>query len=111
MGQMGLDAYRLSVSWPRVLPQGLGVHIDASSWVAPPVFHWLAAAGRIDPLEMARTFNCGIGMAVVTAPDQADKAAAILAEAGEKVYRIGIIEARDSGERVVLKNYGKVWPC
>ncbi len=96
---------------PRVLPQGIGVRIDAASWQAPPVFHWLATAGKIDAHEMARTFNCGIGMAVIVAPDQVDKAAAILTEADEKVYRIGVVEPRPTGEQVVLENHGDVWPC
>lgn len=96
---------------PRVLPAGIGVRIDAASWQAPPVFHWLAKAGQIDAHEMARTFNCGIGMAIIVAADQADKAMAILTAAGEKVFRIGVVEPRPSGEQVVLENTAAVWPC
>ena len=96
---------------PRVLPQGMGVRIDAASWQAPPIFRWLAASGNIDAHEMARTFNCGIGMAVITSSDQADKATAILTKHGEKVFRIGVVEPRPSGDAVVLDNTSKVWPC
>jgi phosphoribosylformylglycinamidine cyclo-ligase len=96
---------------PRVLPEGIGVRLDAKSWPVPPVFGWLAKAGNIDPHEMARTFNCGIGMAVVVAPDQADKASDLLIKAGEKVSRIGVVEPRLSGEIVIIENCGKVWPC
>ena len=96
---------------PRVLPDGIGVRIDASSWQAPAVFHWLAKAGNIDANEMARTFNCGIGMAVIVAADKADSATEILTKAGEKVFRIGVVEPRSSGEQVVLENTTKVWPC
>ncbi|MDR3424081.1 MAG: phosphoribosylformylglycinamidine cyclo-ligase [Alphaproteobacteria bacterium] len=96
---------------PRVLPDGIGVRLDASSWQAPPVFRWLAAAGGIDSHEMSRTFNCGIGMAVITSPEKADEAMAILTEAGEKVFRIGVVEPRAEGEKVILENCGKVWPC
>ena len=96
---------------PRVLPDGIGVRLDAASWQAPPVFHWLAQAGNIDAQEMARTFNCGIGMAIIVAPDQADKATDILTNAGEKVFRIGVVEPRLSGEQVILENTTKVWPC
>ena len=96
---------------PRVLPEGIGVRLDAKSWPVPPVFGWLAKAGNIDSHEMARTFNCGIGMAIVVAPDQADKASDLLTKAGEKVYRIGIVEPRLSGEIVLIENSGKVWPC
>jgi phosphoribosylformylglycinamidine cyclo-ligase len=96
---------------PRVLPEGLGARIDGSSWQAPPVFRWLAKAGNIPPHEMARTFNCGIGMAVIVAADQVDNVSAILTQNGEKVFRIGVVEARPSGERIVIENIGKVWPC
>jgi phosphoribosylformylglycinamidine cyclo-ligase len=96
---------------PRVLPQGIGVRINATNWQAPPVFRWLAQAGNIDAHEMARTFNCGIGMAVIVASDQADKATKILTEAGERVFRIGVAEVRTEGEQVILENHGKVWPC
>ncbi len=96
---------------PRVLPKGLGVKLDAKSWTAPPVFRWLARAGSIDAQEMARTFNCGIGLVVITAPAQADAIAQILTNAGEKTFRIGAVEANDSAHRVILQGADKVWPC
>ena len=96
---------------PRVLPAGIGVRLDAASWQAPPVFHWLAQAGKIDAHEMARTFNCGIGMAVIVSAAQADKAAAILTQAGETVFRIGIVETRDAGEAVNLENHKSLSSC
>ncbi len=82
---------------PRVLPEGVAAALDASAWALPPVFRWLADAGTVPPDEMARTFNCGIGMAVVTAPGTADAAAAALTAAGETVHRIGEVVARDAG--------------
>ncbi|MDR3450122.1 MAG: phosphoribosylformylglycinamidine cyclo-ligase [Alphaproteobacteria bacterium] len=96
---------------PRVLPKGIGVRLDAKSWQAPPVFRWMAQAGNIDAHEMARTFNCGIGMAIIVSPDKVEQATQILTGAGEKVYRIGIVEHRPSGEQVILDNTDKVWPC
>ena len=81
----------------RVLPDGLKAEIDGASWPPPPVFRWLAAACRIDSQELARTFNCGIGMAVITAPDDVAEAESILAAAGEKVHRIGRIVPRPEG--------------
>jgi len=80
---------------PRVLPTGLGAEIDASAWPLPPVFRWLKAAGGLSDAELVRTFNAGIGMAVVAAADRADAVAAALAEAGERVVRIGRIAAGD----------------
>ena len=83
---------------PRVLPQGLTAEVQKSSWTLPPLFQWLQAQGNIEPLEMYRTFNCGIGMAVIVAAEHAEQAQAVLAEAGETVYRIGHIRAQQAGE-------------
>ncbi len=96
---------------PRVLPEGAGVRIDATSWTAPPVFRWLARAGNIDAQEMARTFNCGIGLVVITAAADADAVVKIFNDNGENALRIGAVEANTSAHRVALENTGKVWPC
>ena len=85
---------------PRVLPEGLQATIDADAWPQPRLMAFLQAQGHIEPEEMARTFNCGIGMAVVVAPDQAEAVAAALAQAGETALRIGRIEAGEKGCRV-----------
>ena len=77
---------------PRVLPAGCHAHIDADAWAQPPLFAWLQALGRIEPGELARTFNCGVGMVLAVAADVADHVAADLAAAGETVYRIGRVE-------------------
>ncbi len=80
---------------PRVIPDGLAARLAGGSWPVPPVFAWLAAAGGVPSDDMLRTFNCGIGMAVIVAPDRADQAAAAFAEAGERVHRIGRIVPRE----------------
>ncbi len=74
---------------PRVLPHQLSARIDLARVPVLPVFKWLAGAGGIAEPEMLRTFNCGIGMIVVTAPDQADAVAAVLTREGESVVRLG----------------------
>jgi phosphoribosylformylglycinamidine cyclo-ligase len=74
---------------PRVIPDGLEVVLRRRSWARDPIFEWLAAAGRIAPAEMYRTFNCGIGMVAVVAPDNADAALALLATLGETASIIG----------------------
>ena len=79
---------------PRVLPDALSARIDRGSWTVPPVFGWLAKQGGIDDAEMLRTFNCGIGMALVVAPARAEAVAKALANGGEIVYRIGTVEPR-----------------
>jgi len=85
----------LTENLPRVLPQGLAAEIDPGAWPEPPVFAWLREVGELDPAEMFKTFNCGIGLVVVVAPDAAVRAAARLAEAGERVHRIGRVVAGD----------------
>jgi phosphoribosylformylglycinamidine cyclo-ligase len=50
---------------PRVLPEGLQAFVDADAWPQTRLMAFLQASGNIEPGEMARTFNCGIGMAVI----------------------------------------------
>jgi phosphoribosylformylglycinamidine cyclo-ligase len=83
---------------PRILRDELVARIDAASWTLPPLFQWLQEAGNVDMQEMYRVFNCGIGMVVVVAADQADAVSAQLIAAGETVHRIGRIDARQDGE-------------
>ena len=95
---------------PRVLPGGLAAELDAAAWPVPPVFRWLQASGDLAPAEMARTFNCGIGMCVLCAPDAADSVAAALAEAGETVHAIGrIIEHGGEPSRVGIAGWEAAW--
>jgi len=82
---------------PRVLPDGLHAQIDAGSWMQPRLMGFLQAQGNIQPDEMARTFNCGIGMAIVVAEADAQAVTQALEETGETVYRIGRIAAGEKG--------------
>jgi phosphoribosylformylglycinamidine cyclo-ligase len=82
---------------PRVLPDGLHAHVDADAWPQPRLMAFLQAQGHIEPEEMARTFNCGIGMVAVVAEADADSVAADLEAAGETVFRIGRIDAGTKG--------------
>lgn len=82
---------------PRVLPAGAHAVIDADAWPQPRLMAFLQAQGAIEPGEMARTFNCGIGMAVVVAAESVDGVEAELSAAGEAVFRIGAIEAGERG--------------
>jgi phosphoribosylformylglycinamidine cyclo-ligase len=78
---------------PRVLPEGLGAEVDLSNWRLPPVFAWLREAGGIAEAEMLRTFNCGIGLCLVVAPDRAEALTALLREQGETVFVLGTVQA------------------
>ncbi|HZU62625.1 MAG TPA: phosphoribosylformylglycinamidine cyclo-ligase [Novosphingobium sp.] len=82
---------------PRVLPEGLHAHIDADGWQQSRLMAFLQAQGNIEPGEMARTFNCGIGMVLAVAAEEAEALAADLAAAGEQVHRIGTIRAGTRG--------------
>ena len=81
----------LTENLPRVLPQGLGATIDLNSWTLPPVFAWMASVAGFDQPELLKTFNSGIGMIAVVAADRADALAALLAEQGETVHRLGTV--------------------
>ncbi len=85
---------------PRVLPEGLACEIDLSSWTLPPVFRWLAETAGMSEAELLKTFNCGIGMMVVVAADQAEAVAQVLRDAGEAVVPMGRVVA---GEGVIYK--------
>jgi phosphoribosylformylglycinamidine cyclo-ligase len=77
---------------PRVLPDSCHALIDAAQWDFPLIFSLLQEGGRMAPAEMARTFNCGVGMAVIVAPEQSNAVKAALEGAGETVFEIGRIE-------------------
>lgn len=83
---------------PRVLPAGLTAEIHRANWHLPPLFQWLQAQGNIAPLEMYKTFNCGIGMVVIMDKEHADLAKQLLEAAGETVYTLGKIRAQAEGE-------------
>jgi len=96
---------------PRVLPEGLAAEIDVRSWELPGVFRWLADAGGIEAGELARTFNCGVGMAVVAAPEQADGLRAVFSDAGETVITMGhLVRRPEGGPHVMLKGVETSWP-
>ncbi|MEO8809903.1 MAG: phosphoribosylformylglycinamidine cyclo-ligase [Rhodanobacter sp.] len=84
----------------RVVPDGLGITIDASAIVLPPVFDWLMREGKVAREEMWRTFNCGIGFTVILAPDAAAGACAVLARHGLASGVIGEVVTAQGGERV-----------
>jgi len=82
---------------PRVLPKGLHAHIDADSWEQPRLMAFLQAQGHIEPGEMARTFNCGVGMVLAVSPDDAGSVTRDLTAAGETVFQVGRVEPGERG--------------
>ena len=83
---------------PRVLSPGLQAAIDASRWQLPPVFSWLKCLTGINAHEMARTFNCGIGMVMIVEEARRQAIIDLLQEQGETVFEIGRIAGRRAGE-------------
>ena len=82
---------------PRVMPSGSHAMVSAEAWPLPDLFAFLQTGGAIEPGELARTFNCGIGMVAVVRPDEADAVTRDLEAAGETVFRIGQVEAGERG--------------
>ena len=82
---------------PRVLPEGLRAEIDADAWLQPRLMAFLQAQGNIEPQEMARTFNCGIGMVAAVRDSDAVEVMASLEASGETVFRVGRIVAGQRG--------------
>ena len=65
----------------------------------PPLFNWLREQGNVADTEMHRVFNCGIGMVVIVSPQEATQAETLLRNAGETVWRIGVIRQRRAASR------------
>lgn len=78
---------------PRVLPQGTRAVIEAGSWERAEIFDWLQRQGQIEEEEMYRTFNCGVGMVLCVAPEDADRSIALLRTQNEAAWHLGHVEA------------------
>jgi phosphoribosylformylglycinamidine cyclo-ligase len=94
---------------PRVLPAALAADLDTAAWPLPPVFGWLQQQGHLTTAELARTFNCGIGMVAVAAPGRTADVVSALRHAGETVFTIGRLVPADGGERVILTRAETAW--
>ena len=86
---------------PRSIPDGLGAKIDKSKVKVLPIFELIKEVGGISERDMFNTFNMGVGMSVVVAKEDADKALAILKANGEDAYLIG--EIVESDEKIILE--------
>jgi len=82
---------------PRVLPDEMQAVLHRDAWTRAPLFDWLERNGAIDPHEMHRVFNCGIGLVVVVDAADVERAQGVLRAAGETVFRIGEIVERADG--------------
>ncbi|SJZ43024.1 phosphoribosylformylglycinamidine cyclo-ligase [Enhydrobacter aerosaccus] len=95
---------------PRCLPDGLRARLDARRWTAPPVFSWLREVGNVPTDDMLQTFNCGLGMVVVTTAADAARVAQALRDSGETVAEIGVIEPAPTAEAdCVVEHADSLW--
>lgn len=87
---------------PRVLPSHLSATIDASHFDLPPLFKWLMKTGNVEPHEMTRVFNCGVGMVLVVEPERVQEVLEALNQAGDAhVYpNFGVLVEGDGQTRV-----------
>lgn len=83
---------------PRMLPASLAAHINTTSWELPSVFSWLKKSGNVSATEMARAFNCGVGMVAVVEKGSEDAVKALFEKEGEVVHRIGELKVKKEGE-------------
>ena len=79
----------LTENTPRALPYDLDAEIDLDQWTPPPVFGWLAKSAGIEPSEMLRTFNCGIGMIAIASENSSGRVIDAFQEYGDKAVRLG----------------------
>lgn len=86
---------------PRIMPDYTEAVIDSDSWTIPAIFEWLQMKGGISAREMARTFNCGLGMIICVPKDQAEQALALLKPLTRGAAIIGHIEKSDQQDPVV----------
>jgi phosphoribosylformylglycinamidine cyclo-ligase len=76
--------------------------IETGSWTWPAVFSWLQEQGQVEPLEMYRTFNCGVGMVICVPSSQLADCLALLQGEGENAWVLGCIEATSGPARVEI---------
>ena len=100
----------LTENIPRVLPDGLGVELDAAEWLVSDLFKWMAKAGGVASDEMNRTFNCGVGMVCVIAADRVEHLRSVFEANGELVFTIGrVVSISGDTPAVQISNPEAQW--
>ncbi|MEL0303020.1 MAG: phosphoribosylformylglycinamidine cyclo-ligase [Rhodobiaceae bacterium] len=94
---------------PRIYGDDLALRLDCASWRLPPIFDWLGRAGGVRPAELARTFNCGIGMLIFVAEEDAETCLTALRESREPAWVAGGLVARGDGPAVDFLSLDS-WP-
>jgi phosphoribosylformylglycinamidine cyclo-ligase len=99
----------LTENIPRVLPDDLAVDLNVDALPLPAMMTWLAQTGGIPAQEMARTFNCGIGMVVLVAAEEEQAAMSLLQQNGESPRRLGQVSQKGAGEAVRISGLSEAW--
>jgi phosphoribosylformylglycinamidine cyclo-ligase len=97
----------LASNLARVLPRGMSVTVDRATWSIPPVFSLIAERGHVAADEMERTFNLGVGMVAVVAPEDADRALAVLLGRRVPAWIAGTVEAGPQQDAGSVELVGK----
>ncbi|MCG6868355.1 MAG: phosphoribosylformylglycinamidine cyclo-ligase [Gammaproteobacteria bacterium] len=106
VGEAGLHALAhitgggITENLPRVLPPGHEAVVDTKRWPRPEVFDWIRRTGRIDEMEMLKTFNCGIGMIAVVSGEAIDRVRTRVEDCGIDSWILGRVTPRDGPSRV-----------
>jgi phosphoribosylformylglycinamidine cyclo-ligase len=88
----------LTENIPRVLPENACARLESGRWPRPAIFEWLQRKGNIEDAEMQRTFNCGLGMVLVVAAQDAQATIEALAENATEAFEVGAIVERKAGQ-------------
>lgn len=92
---------------PRVLPESLSVSLDPGNWGIPPVFGWIFHTANVNPVEMLRTFNCGLGAVLISSQEDSQVALKLLQENGEEASVIGTVEEKRGHDSVVIEGFSQ----
>jgi phosphoribosylaminoimidazole synthetase len=78
---------------PRALPDHLQADFDWNAWTRPAVFEWLQSTGGVPEADMRRTFNLGVGMVLIVAPENAERVVSLLKDDGEAAFKVGVLKS------------------
>ena len=88
----------LAGNMARIMPEGLVADMDRATWTPGPIFRTIAELGRVSREEMEKTFNMGVGMVAVVAPEDRDRALAMLTARHIGAWELGVVRAAEGDE-------------
>ena len=91
----------------RIIPRGLAAEVDRGTWTPAPIFGLIAQRGRVERAEMEKTFNMGVGMVAVVAPEDVDRALAVLTARHIRAWALGTVTKATMTKATVTKATGE----